>query len=75
MKEDKSEPLLDGAARDILKLARRIWQRYKSLVSDSDRDKVGDSLNRSFYQEQGVLVEYRPVMQPVFELKVMHHSQ
>ncbi len=52
----------------LLKLARQALQQYGELKNDLDRDKVAAGLNRVFFQEQGVLVEYRPTQEESGEI-------
>jgi len=47
-------------------LARDIRRYYGDLINESTREKETDRLNRAFYQEQGVLVEYRLTQQNIF---------
>ncbi len=66
----ETETLSGDLMDDGLKLARKIWRENGSLTVDTDRDRVTGSLTRCFYQEQGVLVEYRLTQESMFELKV-----
>ncbi|MCL6559452.1 MAG: TIGR02680 family protein, partial [Firmicutes bacterium] len=51
----------DAGETGLLKKARVVLQNYGHLLQDKamDRGKVESRLNQVFYQEQGVLVEYR----------------
>lgn len=57
----KPEDNLDAGESKLLKKAREVLQAHGHLLQDKglDRGKVEGRLNQVFYQEQGVLVEYR----------------
>lgn len=65
-----SVPESDLSEEEQLKIARQVLQQYGELNQNMDRDKVTGSLNRLFFQEQGVLVEYRPVQSECGEISV-----
>ncbi|HZK24780.1 MAG TPA: TIGR02680 family protein [Oscillospiraceae bacterium] len=64
------EEFLTLQDNDALKLAIKIKQKIGHLLAESEREKVTESLNQSFYQEQGVLVEYRPNLDAILELEI-----
>ncbi|WP_028309581.1 TIGR02680 family protein [Desulfitibacter alkalitolerans] len=53
-----------------LKYAGRLLQKVGHLLQESDREKVSDSLHKTFHQEHGILVEYRPSQDVICELKI-----
>lgn len=48
--------------------ARKIKKHFSSLLEETDREKINDSLRRTYFQEQGLLVEYRPRMEAMPEI-------
>ncbi len=66
----KEEDLLKSHQEEKpLKLAGKLLQKVGYILEGTDREKVSDSLNQSFYQEHGVLVEYRPTQDTFSEFK------
>ncbi|MCR6545097.1 TIGR02680 family protein [Dehalobacterium formicoaceticum] len=52
----------------LLKWGKDILQEYGFLLKENtDRDKITQRLNQTFYQEQGVLMEYRLTQESVLE--------
>jgi uncharacterized protein (TIGR02680 family) len=62
----KQEELEHPAAPEhAFKLARRVSHQLARVREESTREKVYTGLTRIFYQEQGVLAEYRPSLDEV----------
>ncbi|MCF6094034.1 TIGR02680 family protein [Microaerobacter geothermalis] len=55
---------------NIMKRAKAILEEFGHLLTDSnlDKEKVTERLNRVYYQEQGVLVEYRLTQETTLEV-------
>lgn len=68
--KDKKLPKQENE-EELLKYVSRLLKQYGHLLRDIDRDKVSDSLNQSFHQEHGILVEYRPTQDIICELNVL----
>lgn len=65
------EDVLSGdILENELRLARAIWKKYGFLTDNLDRDKVKERLDRTYYQEHGILVEYRLTQESKSELKL-----
>ena len=47
--------------------ARKIKKHFSALLEQTDREKINDSLRKTYFQEQGLLVEYRPRMEAMPE--------
>ena len=54
----------------LLKKTKYLLSQYQSLITDDnlDRNKMLERLNKAFYQEQGILVEYRLTQETVLEI-------
>lgn len=64
---DKSTGLLTEV--ELLKLGKDILKEYGSLLRENnDREKITQRLNQSFFQEQGVLMEYRLTQESILEV-------
>lgn len=55
---------------EIIKIAREVKEQLGIISKDNiDRENLANRLNQTFYQEQGVLVEYRLTQEIIGELK------
>ncbi|MFZ5945986.1 MAG: TIGR02680 family protein [Bacillota bacterium] len=60
---------LDGSG-GIPEKAQEVKDKLASFISDNaDREKLTDRLNQVYFQEQGVLVEYRLVQETIGEME------
>lgn len=63
--EELEQPEHSAAPEHLLRLARRTGRLLARVREESSREKVSTGLTRAFYQELGVLAEYRPTMDEV----------
>ncbi|UNC91165.1 TIGR02680 family protein [Candidatus Contubernalis alkaliaceticus] len=66
----EADSLSGDLAQDALKMARKSWKEHGPLTAALDREKVKERLDRTYYQEHGVLMEYRLTQKSIFEVKV-----
>ncbi|SHE48840.1 TIGR02680 family protein [Desulforamulus putei DSM 12395] len=66
----EAEAETDTGEAGLMKKAKEVLQAYGHLLQDKtiDRGKVENRLNQVFYQEQGVLVEYRLTQEESLEV-------
>lgn len=67
---DQVDPICWSNEEEVLKRAKTVGQTYGSLLSQGnlDRERVSGRLNQSFFQEQGILVEYRLTQETALEV-------
>ena len=55
----ETELPVSASREDILHRARTVAAELAPVLTENDRERVKDRLNRSYYEEQALLVEYR----------------